>query len=448
MTTTASSSEEPKKPFHLRGNYGPVSEEVESFDLAVEGAIPASLNGFLVRNGPNPKSGESPHWFFGDGMLHAVEFERGKAKSYRNRWVHTRKYLEGASGIDMETGAVDLTVGPSNTHIYPHAGKLFALVESSFPVEVDRGMRTVGVHDFDGKLKTAMTAHPKTCPATGEMHFFGYAFTEPYLVYHCVDKNGRLIKSEAIEGAGPSMMHDFAITENFVVFMDLPITFNLESAMSGSMPYLWNDDYDARVGVMPRGGSGRDINWYSVNACYVFHPLNAYDDGNTIVMDVCRYEDMWRGDAAAFTPAHLHRWTIDRVAGTVAEQPLDDREVEFPRIDDRVTGRPHRYGYVAQSKSSVASETTALVKYDLKTGVAATHEFGPGRSPSEGVFVPDSDAAGEDEGWLLSYVYDAAENCSEVAILDAQDPTKAAVARIRLPQRVPFGFHGCWAPPI
>jgi carotenoid cleavage dioxygenase-like enzyme len=197
---------------------------------------------------------------------------------------------------------------------------------------------------------------------------------------------------------------------------------------------------------MPRSGGGADIKWYEVAPCYVFHPLNAYEEGNSIVMDVCRYEDMWRGDADAFTPAYLHRWTIDRSRGQVGEQRLDDRGVEFPRGDDRLTGLKHRYGYAACSKSTVASETTALLKYDLESGESAAHEFGPGRSPSEAVFVADSAAAGEDEGWLLSYVYDAAENASEVAILDAQNLTKAPLARIKLPQRVPFGFHGCWAP--
>jgi len=446
MTTTATTAAEAKKPFHLRGNYAPVGAELESFDLKVMGAIPPSLDGHFVRNGPNPKSGVSPHWFFGDGMLHAVEFSVGRAKSYRNRWVRTRQFTDDATFVDLETGTVDITTGPSNTHIYPFAGKLLALVESGLPVEVNRKLQTVGLYDFEGKLRTAMTAHPKTCPRTGELHFFGYGFSAPHLVYHCADEHGRLIKTEPIDSAGPSMMHDFAITENFVVFMDLPIVFNLESAMSGSMPYLWSDDYPARLGVMPRSGTGDDVVWYEVAPCYVFHPLNAYDDGDTIVMDVCRYEDMWRGDASAFTPAHLHRWTIDRARGRVNEQQLDDRDVEFPRGDERRTSLEHRYGYAALSKSSVASETTALVKYDLRTGESSVHEFGPGRSPSEAVFVPDNDAAGEDEGWLLTYVYDAAENRSEVAILDARDIEKAPVARIELPQRVPFGFHGCWAP--
>jgi carotenoid cleavage dioxygenase len=446
MSTPAATSDENRKPFHLRGNYAPVLEEVESFDLEVEGTIPPSLDGFLVRNGPNPKTGDSQHWFFGDGMLHAVEFEAGKAKTYRNRWVRTRQFLEDAQAVDLETGTIDRTVGASNTHIYPHAGKLLALVESGFPVEVDCNLQTVGVHDFDGKLTTAMTAHPKTCPKTGEMHFFGYSFAEPHLVYHCTDKNGQLIKTEVIEGAGPSMIHDFAITENFVVFMDLPIVFDLETAMRGTMPYLWNDDYPARVGVMPREGTGAETKWYELKPCYAFHSLNAYDDGNTIVMDICRYEDMWRGDASAFTPSYLHRWTINRETGHIGEQQLDDRVAEFPRIDDRLTGQPHRYGYAAWAKSTVASEATALVKYDLKTGESCAHEFGAGRSPSEGVFVADSESAGEDEGWLLTYLYDKADNASEVVVLDAQNPTNAPVARVKLPQRVPFGFHGCWAP--
>jgi carotenoid cleavage dioxygenase len=253
---TGSSAHEESLPAHLRGNYAPVKEEVTAFDLPVRGAIPPSLRGRYARNGPNPRTGQSPHWFMGDGMLHGIELRDGGAAWYRNRWVRTRAFLEDARGVSAE-GEVDLTVGVANTHVVAHAGRIFALVESSFPTEVTRELKTVGSFDFAGRLTTAMTAHPKICPRTGELHFFGYSFKPPFLTYHRADSAGRLVQSEVIDVPGPTMIHDFAITDRHVVFMDLPIVFDLELAMAGTMPYRWSDDYGARVGIVPRGRSER-----------------------------------------------------------------------------------------------------------------------------------------------------------------------------------------------
>jgi carotenoid cleavage dioxygenase len=305
---------------------------------------------------------------------------------------------------------------------------------------------TVGCFDFGGRLTTGMTAHPKLCPRTGELHFFGYSHMPPFLAYHRADAGGRLVQSEVIAVPGPTMIHDFAITDRHVVFMDLPLVFDLELAMAGTMPYRWSDDYGARVGVMPRGGAGGDVRWLDVAPCYVFHALNAYEDERgAIVMDVVRYAELWRGSSAGAAPARLHRWRIDVAGGRVHEEGLDERAVEFPRCDERRTGLAYRYGYAMFTDHGFDRGTgTALVKYDLRDGAAATHEFGPGRVPGEPVFVPAAAGAGEDEGWVLAYVYDASTDRSEMVILDAADFTGKAVATIPLPQRVPYGFHGSW----
>lgn len=437
-------AEQRELPFYLRGNFAPVMEEVTAFDLPVEGAIPPQLRGLYVRNGPNPKSGESIHWFVGDGMVHGVRLEDGKAKWFRNRWVRTRAFEEDAELVQPD-GTIDHTVAVANTNIIGHAGRLFALVESSFPTEMTAELDTVGVSDFGGRLRTAMTAHPKLCPRTGELHFFGYGPFPPYLTYHRLDAAGALVQSEVIDIPGPTMMHDFAITERHVIFMDLPITFSLERAMSGkSFFYEWNDEYGARVGVMPRGGGNADVRWFEIEPCYVFHPLNAFDDGERIVVDVVRYPELWRGGPDSFTAAFLHRWTIDTQAGKVAEQALDDRPIEFPRIDERRMGRPHRYGYAVSNVANVGERAMHLVKYDLATGGTEVHDFGAGRAPAEGVFVPASERAGEAEGFVLAYVYDEGRNTSDLVILDAASFADAPVATIHLPQRVPFGFHGNW----
>lgn len=433
-------------PFHLRGNYAPVKDEVTAFDLPVHGAVPRELRGHYVRNGPNPKTGHSPHWFVGDGMLHGVALRDGRAAWYRNRWVRTRAFVEDAPSIGPG-GARDHTVGRANTHVIAHGGRILALVESSFPTEVTRELETVGGFDFGGRLTTAMTAHPKRCPRTGELHFFGYAYLPPYLVYHRADPGGRLVHSEVIQVAGPTMIHDFAITERHVVFMDLPVVFDLGLAMAGGMPYRWSDEYGARVGVMPRGGANGDVRWVEVAPCYVFHALNAFEQDGAVIVDVVRYPELWRQSAMSASKARLHRWVIDLVAGRVREHPLDDRAIEFPRCDERRVGLPNRHGYAVDTGDGVDRSTgTSLIKYDLGGGASVAHDFGPGRVPAEPVFVPASPTAAEDEGWVLTYVYDAARNRSDLVILDGADFAGKPVATVALPQRVPFGFHGSWIP--
>jgi carotenoid cleavage dioxygenase len=445
MTITANlESAQASLPFHLRGNYAPVLQEVTAFDLPLQGAIPNELRGRYVRNGPNPKTGASPHWFVGDGMLHGVELRDGKAIWYRNRWVRTRAFVEDAPARSAE-GVRDLTVGVANTHVVAHAGRTLALVETSFPTEITRELDTVGGFDFGGRLTTSMTAHPKICPRTGELHFFGYAYMPPFLTYHRADARGQLVQSEVIEVPGPTMMHDFAITERHVLFMDLPVIFDLELAMAGKMPYRWSDEYGARLGVMERGRANADVRWLAIAPCYVFHPLNAFEAEGAIVLDVVRYAELWRPGASGFAEARLHRWRVDLAAGRVHEQALDDRVIEFPRCDERRVGLSNRYGYAVDTGRGADAHTgTSLIKYDLGTGSSSIHDFGPQRVPGEGVFVPASSNAGEDEGWILAYVYDGARDGSDLVILDAADFSGKPVATIPLPQRVPFGFHGSW----
>lgn len=442
MTDTA----ETKTPFHLRGNYAPVMEEVTAFDLAVQGVIPAELSGRYLRNGANPKSGWSPHWFAGDGMIHGIELRDGKAQWYRNRWVQTRSLNEPKIRMIGDDGSVDRTIGVSNTHVVGHAGKILALVESSFPCELSPELETIGVHDYDGKLESAMTAHPKLCPVTGELHFFGYGFFEPYLTYNRVSASGELVQSEPIDVTGPTMMHDFSVTENHVIFMDLPVVFDFDKAMTGGMPYRWDDDYPSRVGVLPRSTSSNtfgnaDVTWFDVDPCYVFHPMNSFEDTDgRVVMDTARYQELWREDANFKNDAALHRWTMDMTTGKVAESALDDRSIEFPRIAESLVGLENRFGYAVAS----FEDENSLVKYDVQSGGSTAHDFGREQIPGEAVFVPRDGATGEDDGWLMTYVYDKPTNSSSFVVLDAADMTATPAASVQLPQRVPFGFHGSW----
>ncbi len=439
-------------PFHLRGSYAPVTEEVEAFDLAVQGRIPDGLNGTFVRNGPNPMSGRSPHWFAGDGMLHGLRVRDGKAEWYRNRWVRTRT-LEGARRRDPNTGEADLTVGVANTHVVRHAGRIFALEEQSLPNEISPELDTLGPCDFGGALRTPFTAHPHVCPETGEMHFFGYELVHaPFVTYHVVDRDGSLVHTQPIQVAGPTMVHDFAISRNYAIFLDLPVLFDLEMAMTGSMPFAWNPDYGARIGLLhrDRARQGAEPQWFDVSLCYVFHIMNAWDDGpdgRYVWLDGGRHETMWAQGNDKFEPSLMHRWRFDLQTGQVKEEVLDDVDHAFPRIDDRRCGLTNRFGWAVAPVDPVDRRhdaATGLVKYDLQTGARTTHSFGDASLSGEPVFVPAHANAGEDEGYLVTYTHDLTTDTSSFVVLDASDMSSAPLAVVPLPQRVPRGFHGSW----
>jgi carotenoid cleavage dioxygenase len=431
-----------ERPFHLRGNYAPVEDELTVTNLEVIGAVPPDLEGRYLRNGANPITGESEHWFFGDGMIHGVRLAGGRAEWYRNRYVRTPFYREPTKPlIDLETGQTDKADSKANTHVVGHAGRILCLEEGHVPYEITPELETVGPYDFGGRLDGAFTAHPKICPTTGEMIGFGYSVFPPYLTYHRVSADGRLVQSEPIEIPAPVMMHDFNVTENHVVFMDLPVVFDLDLAMAGTMPFVFRPDNGARLGVMPRHGGEDDVRWFDVEPCYVFHPVNAFEDGQRLVLDVARYPTMWADGQDFAEPATLWRWEIDTAGAGVSETQLDDRGVEFGRVPDRHVARPYRYGYLV---GTGAGDESMIVKYDLYAGTSTTHDFGPGTVPGEFVFVGRAGSRSEDDGYLMGYVYDRADDRSSLAILDATDLGAQPLAVVRLPRRVPFGFHGSW----
>ena len=437
-------------PAHLRGNARPVAEERTISELKVTGSIPSELDGRYVRTGANPLSGTSAHPFFGDGMVHGMRLRDGEAQWYRNRYVQTPFITNPSVDVLDPSVLADMKASKANTHVIGHAGKILALEEGHFPYVLDGELSTVGATDFDGVLKGSFTAHPKICPVTGELLAFGYSAFEPYLRYLRVSPEGKLVQTEEITVGGPTMMHDFNITQNYVIFMDLPAVFDMKLAMSGDMPIRWDDNYPARLGVMPRDGTDAQVKWYEINPCYVFHPMNSYEEGDTIVLDVARFSHMWRDSAMDFPMPELWRWTIDTTTGTVSEEQIDDRSAEFPRVADSVIGLKHRYGYMMGmselgNPDDPMSTSGSILKYDRQTGVRTEIEFGRGRVGGEPVFVPSANPKGEDDGYLMTYVHDAESDTSRFVIMDAATMDNTPVASVELP-RVPGGFHGSWIP--
>jgi carotenoid cleavage dioxygenase len=478
---------------YLTGNFGPVSVETTALDLPVTGTLPTHLDGRYLRNGPNPLGPVDPathHWFLGTGMVHGVRLRDGRAEWYRNRFVRSDD-VATALGERPRPGA-SVAGGwdfPANTNVIVQGGRTYAIVEAGGrPFELTTELDTKGRCDFDGTLPGGYTAHPKRDPRTGELHavsyYWGWGNKVQYTVLGTDAKIRRVVD---IEVTGSPMMHDFALTEHHVILFDLPCVFDVSASaallparlrarlggavtkgagmfvgkrstpgplanaitkrlMNGanpSLPYRWDPNYPARVGILPREGSAADVRWFEVDPCYVFHPLNAYDDGERIVVDVMRHPKMF--DVHTLGPDEgpptLDRWIIDRAAGKVIEQRLDDRGQEFPRVDERVVGRPHRYGYAVAFEEMTGD---ALIRHDLVAGSSLVREFGAGHNVGEFVFVPDAADGPEDRGTLMGFVHDPDRDAADLMLLDAQ--TLETRAAVHLPARVPAGFHGNWAP--
>lgn len=489
MTTVLPETTGSENPY-LCGNWAPVRREITATDLEVSGVIPDYLDGRYLRIGPNPVGDPDPqtyHMFVGAGMAHGLRLCDGKAQWYRNRWVRSANVAHalGESWPGGRCGGgFDFA---ANTNIIGHAGRTLAITEAGVrPYELSDELETVGPSDFCGTLRAGYTAHPKRDPVTGELHAVSYNPMQGSLIrYTVTGADGKIRRQVSIKLQAQTMMHDFSLTANYVVLYDLPVAldfagmverapakkvaswvsrlvshhgapdFMLRAVIRGSergvapefggYPYRWAPERPARVGVLPREGTAADIRWFEVQPCYVFHPLNAYDDDHRVVLDVVRHPTIF-AEAIAPEPRTLDRWTIDLTTGTVREERFDDRSQEFPRVDERLVSRRHRYGYAVGygPESAPITAPEVILKHDLVDRSTQVVSFGPGREPGEFVFVPSCPDAAEDDGVAMGFVYDRGTDRSDLVLLDAR--TLETVATVHLPARVPNGFHGNWVP--
>ena len=424
---------------YLLDNAAPVKEEITAFDLPVQGQVPLELEGRWLRNGPNPMAEidvpEKHHWFLGTGMVHGVRIRGGKAEWYRNRTV-----------------APDLPFG-ANTSVGGFAGTTWAMVEGGQPpIELDYELNTVGPNKFWETLPGPFTAHPKFDPATQELHAMCYHWPDlvDHVQYIVIGADGRVKKVQDVPVPEMPMMHDMSLTHTYAVVYDTPVTVSIEAVMEGyNFPFRWNPDHEARVGLLPKSGGPEDIIWCSAPQRALFHPMNAYDtDDGKVVLDLCTYDRLFHDDVMGpgDVPAVLDRWVVDPSTGTVASETISDRPQEFPRHNPAFGLKPYRFGYTSETQFGESEPHGKTFKVDMTTGDVVEHDFGSGRGGAEPVFVQREGATAEDDGWILSVVFDSGSNSSELHILDAGDFMAPAVAVISLPQRVPYGFHGDWVP--
>ena len=453
---------------YLSGNFAPMRSE-DDFELEVVGSIPKEIAGAFYRNGPNPQfqPRDAYHWFSGDGMIHGFFVEDGRVR-YRNRYVRTPKWetehaagqsLFGTFGNPMtsDPSVMGKDSGVANTNIVWHAGRLLALEEGHMPFEMDPAtLASRGyVEDYRGKV----TAHPKLDPETGEMVWFAYSSGPGPLNETCsygvTDKDGRVVRRQEFQAPFAAMVHDFLVTRNYALFPILPLSASLQRAMQGGPPLAWDPDKGSHIGVMKRDADVSTMRWFTTDPCYVFHPMNAWEDGDRIYADVMEYPvaplfPTLDGSAPKNAFARMTRWTFDLAGNsdTVKREQIDDLAGEFPRFDERYAGLGYRHGWFAgisrSGQENVRFDTISHL--DVATGKRVDHVFDAGDSPGEPVFIPRKQGAAEGDGWLVAVVYRGGEDRSDFVVYDAQDVAGGPIATARAPRRVPFGFHGNWRP--
>jgi len=459
---------------YLQGLYEPVATETTALDLPVIGEIPKDLYGAFVRNGPNPAQAPAGlhHWFDGDGMVHAIWFENGKAE-YRNRYVGTDDYRAEKAGLDIHAGGVmapsartrpgsrrgDLVYkDTANTDLVFHNGSLMALwYISGKPVRVHaHTLETIGNETFGGALPRHVSAHGKVDPKTGEFCFFDYSLYEPWMTFGVVSADNQLTNFQKVDLPGPRLPHDMGLTENYIILHDLPVVFT-EAGLRNSMWQIKVADQPARFGVVPKTGTGDQVRWFETETCYIYHVVNAWEDGDEVVMTACMMTPNGYPPNPAYGPyasmvnvlalnAVPVEWRMNMVTGQVKKRRLDDRIGEFPVVNLDYTGRKTNWSYHVSMAKQELQRFSGLIKYDLNTGAAKTHDFAPGVGGSEPAFAPRIGAVDEDDGYVIVFTTDKATGQSEVQVIAAKDFEAGPIARIPLPARVPAGFHGTWAP--
>ncbi|MEM8618210.1 MAG: carotenoid oxygenase family protein [Actinomycetota bacterium] len=430
-----------------RGTKAPVTEEIDSSSFVIEGALPR-LDGRLVRMAPNPigEVGADHNWFTGSGMVHAIDLDGGAPARFLNKWVRTgpvsQQLDEPAVVPPVERGDI------ANTSALVVAGNLLAMTETCTPYVLDDDLRTRGRQDFGAGVEH-FTAHPHTDPDTGEVYAVGYASDDsPTCTIYRIGADGVLIEQRVVDMLSSRSVHDFAFTERYVVVWDLPLD-NVVSGSTSSPTAIakWDEGGRARAGLVERSNLAGPITWFELDPCWVFHPVNAYDTDAGVVVDVCQFDKIFVNDLSGpgdAYPPQLWRWELQHGQRQATQTKIDGRVQEYARVNDDVWSKPYRYGYTVELMSRSGAQS--IVAHDVQTGESQSWSTDVGRSLSEAVFVPDAtdEIGGENAGWLLAV--DSTVGHSDLVVLAADDVSSGPVGRVRLPQRIPDGFHGDWIP--
>ncbi len=456
----------------LTGVYAPVHEELELKDLKlIKGTIPGDLNGVYLRAGPNARYAPNGryHPFDGDGMVHAAHFAQGRL-TYRNRWVQTDGFVEEQqAGQSTHYGIRETLKGradkrlkdTANTDLVGHRGRALALwYLSGDAYEIDPiTLKTLGKSAAIANSGGKISAHAKVDEITEEMMFFDYGNDAPYMHYGVVGADGKLAHYVPIDLPGPRLPHDMAVTEHYSVLHDLPLFHDHEAMALGRHKIEFHPEKNSRFGVIARYGAGDSIRWFDFTPCYLYHVVNAWEDGDWLVMVGCRYmptidaqgnidaQRTARNVAELVMCSRLWVWKMNLKTGDTAEHVLNDHfNAEFPTCNARRTGRRTRYGYLVDHSDTVTLQWAGVRKFDLETGA----DLGGWRDDpqhswySEPWFAEADSPQSEDHGYVIAFQWNDALKRQTLDIFDARDLARGPVAQVELPQRLPTGFHACW----
>jgi carotenoid cleavage dioxygenase len=410
-------------------------------------------------------------------MVHAVGFRDGKA-FYRNRFVRTDGFLaEQRAGRPLWAGlAEDPAKSPtqtgvgartrmkdaSSTDVVMHNGvALTSFYQCGDLYRVDpMSLETLGKSDWNGRFPrdVGVSAHPKLDEATGELLFFNYSTTAPYMHYGVVDGRGELVHYIDVPLPGPRLPHDMAFTENYAILNDLPLFWSPQALAKGKYAARFYPELPSRFAVIPRRGQASDIRWFEADPTYVLHWVNAYESGDEVILDGyfqqnpeppagngTLYQRMFRFLDNDLLGPKLHRWRFNLATGNCKEEPLSDTCSEFGMINQRHAGVEHRYSYATTAKPGWFL-FNGLVKHDAKTGVEDHYHLPEGVYASETAMAPRVGSKAEDDGYLVTIISDMNRDLSECLVFDARALTEGPIARVRLPERVSSGTHCTWAP--
>lgn len=439
-----------EKDIYQKIVYRPVNE-TDISNFKVTGEIPKHLHGLLLRIGSNPIYVKKPtlfEWYLGDGMVHGLKLQNGEAIWFKSKMIATDIVQENKKQQSIQgyrRGAHDVI----NTNIFKHAGKLWAVIEAgAFPICLDYELNAERYQLFNSDADLPFTAHPRKDQKTGHLHAICYdALDRKNAYYQVIDGKGELIHVTQISLQHGPMIHDCLITEQDVIVFDFPLTFSLTRLFTGkSVPYQWNEQHQARIGILAKYGEAENTRWINVAPCFIFHAANAFrDDKSQIILDVLVHKnDFEHSQHAAYEDQHaiLERWIIDSNLKCINRVIVDTDIQEFPKIDERYTGNSYRYLYTLGFPQDGLFNVLKI--HDLILETNRTYDFGQQWVVGEVTFIPEHAQSAEGQGYLMTYLHHIHGEASKVVILKVKGVEMSVQAEIELGVRVPLGFHCNW----